>query len=144
MSLSLSHPHVSFFGLRVTKISDLGRIAMCVCASTMLVALAVLILADKVPPPQVVVSALAAAMWFFARTRLSAISRHRGGIAYRACALLPLLHRARDLSFSILILAVRFFAAPARARPRLPAPSASIRSNPRRPGAPSCALRIKP
>lgn len=91
-------------------------------------------LAD-VMPAQVVVLVLATIVQVGVLTSLRSISRHRGQIAARTHDFLPIAIRAADLVFTLLTLPVRFFAAPARARPpiapgrigRLPAVTLSPR-----------------
>lgn len=92
-----------------------GKLAMRGYALVLLLALA--LLATEMPP-QVIVSLLATALLILALKFKSEISRHRGSIADRVCDLLPVVQRAVDLVFKLLTLPVRFYAAPARAKPR--------------------------
>lgn len=79
--------------------------------------LGVILLAD-VMPPDVVASILATALLMGTMIRLRSISRHRGQLSTRTHDILPIAVSAADLFFSLLILPMRFFTAPSRARPR--------------------------
>jgi len=92
-----------------------GRLALSVYALCMLIALVVL--ADELPI-QVVLKLMITVNLLCALMSLKRISQLRGRIADRTCDLLHIAQRAADLFFDLLILPVRIFAAPARARPR--------------------------
>ena len=95
-----------------------GKLAMRGIALLMLLALVVLVVLAPEMPLHVILADLASALFVLTLTFKDEISRHRGSIAYRACELLPIAQRAVNLVFALLTVPVRFYAAPARARPR--------------------------